>query len=113
MWTMSVRSSGLFWCRIHCSDSKPRRGFGVGDNRIKVALAVAVLLFLFLYMWKWLFISFLIIHFISEQKRRNSERQGQGFGVAAQVSLHSFKCLSFLFLGDAVAVLSPTDLLTK
>ncbi|XP_025693238.1 uncharacterized protein [Arachis hypogaea] len=45
MWTMSVRSSGLFWCqchchcrRIHCSDSKPspRRGFGLGDNsRIK------------------------------------------------------------------------------
>ncbi|KAL1319703.1 hypothetical protein AAHE18_14G005500 [Arachis hypogaea] len=45
MWTMSVRSSGMFWCqchchcrRIHCSDSKPspRRGFGLGDNsRIK------------------------------------------------------------------------------
>ncbi|MED6168977.1 hypothetical protein PIB30_017122 [Stylosanthes scabra] len=52
MWTMSVRSSGTFWChfhfhcrRIHCSDSKPSpgRGFGLGDNsRIKTNKGEAV-----------------------------------------------------------------------
>ncbi|KAK7349064.1 hypothetical protein VNO77_06118 [Canavalia gladiata] len=30
---MSIRSSGFFWFRINCSDSKPKRGFG--ENRIK------------------------------------------------------------------------------
>ncbi|MED6222842.1 hypothetical protein PIB30_068407 [Stylosanthes scabra] len=44
MWTISVRSSGTFWChyhlhsrRIHCSDSNPSpgRGFGLGDKTNK------------------------------------------------------------------------------
>ncbi|XP_027344735.1 uncharacterized protein LOC113857162 isoform X2 [Abrus precatorius] len=30
---MSIRSSGLLWFRINCSDSKPKRGFG--ENRVK------------------------------------------------------------------------------
>ena len=33
-----MRSGGLFWCQIHCSNLKPRRDFGSGENRIKFAV---------------------------------------------------------------------------